>query len=89
VTSDRSTAVAGPARPHLNDAQRGWLLAALLCYAVGYPLALTASPAVGWTLVTVGGVCLLVLGVITIRRITRNGGDAPAAASPRDGVTKP
>jgi hypothetical protein len=41
----------------------------LLCYAVGYPLALTITPVIGWTLVTIGGLLLLGLGAVTINRM--------------------
>ncbi len=42
---------------------------ALVSYAVGYPLAIVGGLAVGWALVSLGGVLLLALGVVTIRRI--------------------
>jgi hypothetical protein len=42
-----------------------------LCYVIGYPVALWANSGVGWTLVTLGGVFLLALGVVTIRRVNR------------------
>lgn len=67
--------------PRLAPRQRTLLLATVLCYLVGYPLALTVAPAVGWTLVTIGGLFLLGLGVVTIRRI-HSDGDRPADGAP-------
>lgn len=47
-----------------------WLIVAiLLCYGVGYPLALFAGTPMGWILVGVGGIPLIALGVVTIRRL--------------------
>ncbi|MFZ0325094.1 MAG: hypothetical protein WAN48_13320 [Actinomycetes bacterium] len=46
-------------------------LLTLLAYGVGYPLALIGGSSVGWVLVTLGGLFLLALGVVTIRRINR------------------
>jgi hypothetical protein len=45
--------------------------AAVACYAAGYPLAILGDSAVGWALVTLGGVFLLILGVVTIRLLHR------------------
>lgn len=45
----------------------------VVAYAVGYPLALVAGSPFGWVLVSLGGVFLLTLGVVTIRRIHRSG----------------
>ncbi len=47
--------------------------AAALCYAVGYPLAIVAHWPVGWIFVTVGGILLMALAFVTIRRIHRSG----------------
>lgn len=44
-------------------------VAAALSYAIGYPVALAGGHAFGWVLVTLGGVFLLALGAITVRRI--------------------
>lgn len=46
-------------------------LAAAACYAVGYPVALAADQPWGWILVTLGGVLLAALVVVTVRRIER------------------
>jgi hypothetical protein len=40
-----------------------------LCYALGYPIALVGNSPWGWLLVTLGGVLLVVLLWLTIRRI--------------------
>jgi hypothetical protein len=47
-------------------------IASALCYAIGYPVALVANQPWGWLLVTLGGVLLLWLGVVTIRRVDRS-----------------
>jgi hypothetical protein len=58
--------------PRPNRVQ-SWLIGlAALSYAVGYPVALIADLAVGWVLVSVGGLFLLALGVVTIRRATQS-----------------
>jgi hypothetical protein len=51
--------------------RRQWQLTVtmMLCYAVGYPLALTVAPVIGWSLVTIGGLFLFGLGVVTINRV--------------------
>jgi hypothetical protein len=62
-----------PTRPQLAIGS-----SALLCYAVGYPLALltgSVGAAIGWTLVTLGGVFLLGLGVVTIQRVHHDSSD--------------
>lgn len=41
--------------PRLERRQRSLLLATVLCYLRGYPLALSVAPAIGWTLVKIGG----------------------------------
>ena len=46
--------------------------ASALCYALGYPIALIGNNPWGWLLVTLGGVLLVALLVVTIRRIDRN-----------------
>ena len=55
----------------LTRTQKSLLCATVLCYAVGYPLGIVLDSVVGWILVSLGGVGLLALGVITIRRIGR------------------
>ena len=47
-------------------------VASALCYALGYPIALIGNSPWGWLLVTLGGVLLVALLVVTIRRIDRN-----------------
>jgi len=42
-----------------------------LCYALGYPIALGLDSPWGWLLVTLGGVLLAALVVVTVRRIDR------------------
>jgi hypothetical protein len=71
-------------RPQPTRAQLVTGAAALLCYAVGYPVALVAHSGVGWVFVSVGGVFLLALGVVTVRRIDR--GNRSAVNEPRSGV---
>ncbi|MEO6821055.1 MAG: hypothetical protein ABI468_00700 [Candidatus Nanopelagicales bacterium] len=48
------------------------LLAAAMfaSYAVGYPVAIVADSAIGWLLVMLGGVFLMLLVGVTVRRIT-------------------
>jgi len=57
------------ARP--TRAQTSLGVASGLCYALGYPIALGLDSPWGWLLVTLGGVLLAALLVITIRRIDR------------------
>jgi hypothetical protein len=45
--------------------------AALVSYAVGYPLAIFGHSPIGWIVVMLGGVFLLCLGAITVRRVHR------------------
>lgn len=55
--------------PRPNRVQ-SWLIGlACLAYAVGYPTALVADSVIGWVLVSLGGLFLLALGVVTIRRM--------------------
>ncbi len=62
-------------RLQLTRAQK-WLLAlAAVSYAVGYPLGIILEWGIGWLLVSLGGVFLLALGVVTVRRMNRS--DAP------------
>ena len=61
-----------------------WLAgAAVLCYGIGYPLALIGHSVAGWVLVFLGGPCLIGLGVVAIRRVHRSS-QAPAAPERRD-----
>lgn len=58
--------------PRPNRVQ-SWLIGlTALSYAVGYPIALVAELAVGWVLVSLGGLFLLALGIVTIRRTTQS-----------------
>ena len=56
-------------RPDRTQVRLG--LASASCYAIGYPVALAADRPWGWLLVTAGGVLLLWLGYVTIRRVDR------------------
>jgi hypothetical protein len=59
-------------RPRLPQPSRlqWWLIVGTLaCYAVGYPLALLAHAAAGWLFVALGGLPLMALAVVTVRRI--------------------
>jgi hypothetical protein len=47
--------------------QRIFGAGALICYAVGYPLALMLHTGLGWALVMLGGMFLLGFGVATVR----------------------
>lgn len=58
-----------PTRAHPTRAQIILGAAALLSYGVGYPIALLVHSAIGWAFVTVGGIFLLALGVVTVRHI--------------------
>lgn len=58
--------------PRLSGAQTTLTVATVVCYLVGYPVALLANAAIGWSLVTLGGVLLLALGVVTVRRVHRS-----------------
>lgn len=60
---------------------QSWLIGlALVSYAVGYPSAILAEWVGGWVLVSLGGIFLLALGVVTIQRIGRSdGGQGPTA----------
>jgi hypothetical protein len=71
----RSVQATTGARP--TKSQATWGVAALVSYAVGYPLALVADEGLGWVLVMLGGVCLLGLGIVTVRRIHRGSGVSP------------
>ncbi len=66
--------------PRPNRAQ-SWLIGlAVASYAVGYPAAILAEWVGGWFLVSLGGIFLLALGVVTIRRIGRSDeGPGPTA----------
>jgi hypothetical protein len=59
----------GRLREHVSRLQMMLLAATAICYAVGYPLGIVGRSVFGWVLVTVGGVLLLTLGTVTVRRI--------------------
>jgi hypothetical protein len=64
--------------PPLGTRFRALLIATVLCYAVGYPLALVGHSPVGWVLVFLGGPLLLTLGVLTIRHLTGRTDEPPS-----------
>lgn len=47
------------------------LVLTLLCYAIGYPIALAGHSAFGWILVFLGGPLLIAVLVLVIRRVQR------------------
>jgi Na+/proline symporter len=53
-----------------NRAQVVLAVLAALSYAIGYPVAIVAHAWLGWVLVTAGGVFLVVLLSVTMRRMT-------------------
>jgi len=57
-------------RPDRTQTRLG--VACVACYGVGYPVALVGGSNLGWALVTLGGLLLLILGVVTVRRIDRD-----------------
>ncbi len=61
--------MAGRFRDHVSKLQMLLFAAAAASYAVGYPLGLASHLAVGWVLVTLGGVFLVALGTVTVRRM--------------------
>ncbi len=77
--------MSGPLRP--NRAQSAWAVTALVLYAAGYPLALVGGSSVGWLLVSLGGVALLVLGALTVARVTGAGSPARPSTPPGDRVS--
>lgn len=79
---------APPGWPRLAPRQRSLLIATVLCYLVGYPVALTVAPAIGWTLVMLGGLCLMGLGVVTIRRVhAQSGRSAEETSGPSSPIS--
>jgi hypothetical protein len=63
--------VTGRLREHVNAVQRNLLVAVAVCYGIGYPVAVVGGSSMGWALVTLGGLPLIALGVVTVRRIHR------------------
>jgi hypothetical protein len=57
------------------------IVAALLCYAVGYPVALKAHSSIGWIFVSLGGLFLISLAMVTIARL-HMGPAAPGEEDP-------
>ena len=51
------------------------MVLALLAYGIGYPVAIIGHSSIGWGLVTLGGLFLLALGIVTIRRINQRPSD--------------
>ena len=45
------------------------IVATALCYAIGYPVALIGNSNIGWVLVSIGGLLLVALIAVVIRRI--------------------
>lgn len=62
---------------HPDPTQWRLIIATALAYAVGYPVALIGGSPIGWVLVMAGGLLLLWLGVVTIKRIQRGGPSEP------------
>ena len=58
--------------PAPTRAQKWLVVVTVLCYAVGYPLGIVLDSAFGWVLVSLGGLGLLALGVVTVRRVNRD-----------------
>ncbi len=74
-------------RLRLTRAQK-WLLAlAVVSYAVGYPLGIVLDWGIGWVLVSVGGLFLMALGVVTVQRVHRS--DAPEQPPTGSGLPEP
>jgi hypothetical protein len=82
---------------HLARLTRAQVLlaaATFVSYAVGYPVAIAAHSAVGWVLVMLGGVFLMLLVGVTIRRITAAARpepaqpDAASASQPLPGIDR-
>ena len=59
-------------RLHASPLQIRLGLATLLSYAIGYPVAIVAHSPVGWVFVSIGGIFLLWLIVVTVRHVDRN-----------------
>lgn len=58
-----------PPRGHPDRRFGAVLVATVLCYSVGYPLALVGHSNFGWVLVALGGPLLIMLGILSIRGI--------------------
>lgn len=58
-----------PDLPVPTRLQWGLIIAVLLCYGIGYPVALLAHSSLGWLLVGAGGLPLVALAAVTVRRI--------------------
>lgn len=72
VGADRSVDLQPTARAlQLSHSQKLLVIAVVVCYAIGYPVALAVNGAVGWSLVTLGGIFLLALGIVTVRQVHR------------------
>ena len=66
-----------------------WLLAAALCYALGYPLALISHWKGGWVLVFLGGPCLIAAGVLTVMWLHRDAEQTRAAEAAQSEAREP
>ena len=66
-----------------------WLLAAALCYALGYPLALISHWKGGWVLVFLGGIFLLAAGFLTVRWLHRNSEQTRSAEATQNEARRP
>ena len=60
-------------RDELRPTRQQIVLAAgaIASYAIGYPVAIVANAWFGWVLVTLGGLFLFALVVVTIQRMNR------------------
>ncbi len=70
-------------RDHVSNLQLFLVAAAAACYGAGYPLGLISHLAIGWVLVTLGGILLVALGVVTIRRMTHEPDSAASETTAR------
>jgi hypothetical protein len=58
--------------PAATRTQKVLAIAVVLSYLIGYPVALVLDSSIGWVLVTVGGIFLIALGIVTVRQIHRS-----------------
>lgn len=65
-------AYAHAARPRADRTLKLLLAGTVLCYALGYPLALIGHSNVGWIFVFLGGPLLIALIAVVIRRVQRS-----------------
>ncbi|MEO6700855.1 MAG: hypothetical protein ABI140_19725 [Jatrophihabitantaceae bacterium] len=74
---DRPTPSIAARQLRPNRAQWWLILTTAACYAVGYPVALLAHTLFGWLLVSVGGLLLMVLALVTVSRVHRGAKSDP------------